>query len=344
VTVLQIIRRAVSGAAFVALVACPLAATAQEVNLYTTRETGLIQPLLDSFTKSTGIKVNAIFVKDGLIERVKAEGPNSPGDVLMTVDFGGLIDAVAQGVTQPVRSEALAAAIPANLRDPGGHWYALSLRARLVYASKDRVPLTAITYEELADAKWKGKICIRSGQHPYNTSLIAAYIARYGEANAEAWLRGVKANLARKATGGDREVARDILGGICDLGVGNSYYVGLMRSGKGGPDQLKWGAAINPLLPTFKGGGTHVNISGAAIAKHAPNKANALKLLEYLVSNEAQSLYARVNYEYPVRNGAAVEPIIASFGTLKPDSLDLVAIAKNRKLASILVDKVGFDQ
>ena len=343
-TVLQIIRRAVSGAAFVALVACPLAATAQEVNLYTTRETGLIQPLLDSFTKSTGIKVNAIFVKDGLIERVKAEGPNSPGDVLMTVDFGGLIDAVAQGVTQPVRSEALAAAIPANLRDPGGHWYALSLRARLVYASKDRVPLTAITYEELADAKWKGKICIRSGQHPYNTSLIAAYIARYGEANAEAWLRGVKANLARKATGGDREVARDILGGICDLGVGNSYYVGLMRSGKGGPDQLQWGAAINPLLPTFKGGGTHVNISGAAIAKHAPNKANALKLLEYLVSNEAQSLYARVNYEYPVRNGAAVEPIIASFGTLKPDSLDLVAIAKNRKLASILVDKVGFDQ
>jgi len=344
VTVLQIVRRAVSGAAFVALAACPLAATAQEVNLYTTRETGLIQPLLDAFSKSTSIKVNAIFVKDGLIERVKAEGPNSPGDVLMTVDFGGLIDAVAQGVTQPVRSEALAAAIPANLRDPDGHWYALSLRARLVYASKDRVPLTAITYEELADPKWKGKICIRSGQHPYNTSLIAAYIARYGEANAEAWLRGVKANLARKATGGDREVARDILGGICDLGVGNSYYVGLMRSGKGGPDQLKWGAAINPLLPTFKGGGTHVNISGAAIAKHAPNKANALKLLEYLVSNEAQSLYARVNYEYPVRNGAAVEPIIASFGTLKPDSLDLVAIAKNRKLASILVDKVGFDQ
>jgi len=344
VTVLQIVRRAVSGAAFVALAACPLAATAQEVNLYTTRETGLIQPLLDAFSKSTSIKVNAIFVKDGLIERVKAEGPNSPGDVLMTVDFGGLIDAVAQGVTQPVRSEALAAAIPANLRDPDGHWYALSLRARLVYASKDRAPLTAITYEELADPKWKGKICIRSGQHPYNTSLIAAYIARYGEANAEAWLRGVKANLARKATGGDREVARDILGGICDLGVGNSYYVGLMRSGKGGPDQLKWGAAINPLLPTFKGGGTHVNISGAAIAKHAPNKANALKLLEYLVSNEAQSLYARVNYEYPVRNGAAVEPIIASFGTLKPDSLDVVAIAKNRKLASILVDKVGFDQ
>ncbi len=340
---LGIVRGAVSGV-FMALAACPLAASAQEVNLYTTRETGLIQPLLDAFTKSTSIKVNAIFIKDGLIERVKAEGPNSPADVLMTVDFGGLIDAVDQGVTQPVRSEALASAIPANLRDPDGHWYALSLRARLVYVSKNRVPLTAITYEELADPKWKGKICIRSGQHPYNTALIAAYIARYGEANAEAWLRGVKANLARKATGGDREVARDILGGICDIGVGNSYYVGLMRSGKGGPDQLKWGDAINPLLPTFKGGGTHVNISGAAVAKHSPNKANAQKLLEYLVSNEAQGLYARVNYEYPVRNGAAVEPIIASFGALKPDSLDLVAIARNRKQASILVDKVGFDQ
>lgn len=341
---LGIVRRAVSGAAFVVLAAGPLAATAQEVNLYTTRETGLIQPLLDAFTKSTGIKVNAIFVKDGLIERVKAEGPNSPADVLMTVDFGGLIDAVDQGVTQPVRSEALASAIPANLRDPDGHWYALSLRARLVYVSKDRVPLTAITYEELADPKWKGKICIRSGQHPYNTSLIAAYIAHHGEANAEAWLRGVKANLARKATGGDREVARDILGGICDIGVGNSYYVGLMRSGKSGPDQLKWGDAINPLLPTFKGGGTHVNISGAALAKHAPNKANAQKLLEYLVSNDAQALYAQLNYEYPVRSGAAVEPIIASLGILKPDSLDLVAIARNRKQASILVDKVGFDQ
>lgn len=341
---LGIVRRAVSGAAFIVLAAFPLAAAAQEVNLYTTRETGLIQPLLDAFTKSTAIKVNAIFIKDGLIERVKAEGPNSPADVLMTVDFGGLIDAVDQGVTQSVRSEALAAAIPANLRDPDGHWYALSLRARLVYVSKDRVPLTAITYEELADPKWKGKICIRSGQHPYNTALIAAYIARYGEANAEVWLRGVKANLARKATGGDREVARDILGGICDIGVGNSYYVGLMRSGTGGPDQLKWGAAINPLLPTFKGGGTHVNISGAAIAKYAPHKANAQKLLEYLVSNDAQALYAKLNYEYPVRSGAALEPIIASIGALKADSLDLVAIARNRKPASILVDKVGFDQ
>jgi iron(III) transport system substrate-binding protein len=337
------LRRAFAAALFAVLAGSPLRA-AEEVNLYTSREPGLLQPLLDAFTKSTGIKVNAIFIKDGLVERIKAEGPSSPADVLMTVDFGGLVYAEEQGVTQPARSEALQAAVPTNLRDPNGHWYTLSLRARLVYASKDRVPQTAFSYEELADPKWKGKVCIRSGQHPYNTALIAAFIARHGEAKAEAWLRGLKANLARKATGGDREVARDILGGICDIGVGNSYYVGLMRSGKGGPDQQKWAAAITPILATFSAGGTHVNISGAAIAKHAPNRASALKLLEYLVSNEAQALYARVNFEYPVRNGAAVDPIIADFGTLRPDTLDLVAIAKHRKAASVLVDKVGFDQ
>jgi iron(III) transport system substrate-binding protein len=246
-------------------------------------------------------------------------------------------------VTQPVQSEALSSAIPAHLRDAQGHWFALSLRARLVYASKERVNDTAITYEALADPKWKGKICIRSGQHPYNTALVAAHIVHHGADKTEAWLRGLKANLARKATGGDREVARDILGGICDLGVGNSYYVGLMRSGAGGADQVKWGAAINVLLPTFENGGTHVNVSGAAVAKNSPNKANAVKLLEYLVSNEAQALYAKANFEYPVRASAVIDPIIAALGPLKSDDIDLRAVARSRKTASELIDKVGFD-
>jgi iron(III) transport system substrate-binding protein len=323
--------------------ALPASAGAQEVNLYTTREPGLIQPLLDAFTKDTKIKVNSIFIKDGLAERVKAEGTNSPADVLMTVDIGNLFDTVDLGVTRAVQSEALSSAIPAHLRDPNGEWFALSLRARLVYTSKERVKDSAITYEALADPKWKGKICIRSGQHPYNTALIAAHIVHHGVAKTEAWLRGVKANLARKATGGDREVARDILGGICDIGVANSYYVGLMRAGKGGSEQVKWGEAINVLRPTFEGGGTHVNISGASIAKHAPNKANAVKLLEYLVSNDAQALYAKANFEYPVRPGAKSGPIIEALGTLKTDTIDLRAIAKARKAASELVDKVGFD-
>jgi len=333
---------ALAGAMLV-FVAAPVAAGAQEVHLYTTREPGLIQPLLDAFTKESGIQVKSIFIKDGLAERVKAEGTNSPADVLMTVDIGNLLDTVDREVTQPIQSEALAAAIPAHLRDPQGNWFALSLRGRLVYASKDRVKDSAITYEALADPKWKGKFCIRSGQHPYNTALIAAHIVHHGADKTETWLRGIKANLARKATGGDREVARDILGGICDIGVGNSYYVGLMRSGRGGPDQVKWGEAINVLLPTFEGGGTHVNISGAAIAKHAPNKENAVKLLEYLVSNEAQALYAKANFEYPVRPGAPIDPIIAALGTLKTDTVDLRAVAKARKTASELVDKVGFN-
>ena len=323
--------------------ALPASAGAQEVNLYTTREPGLIQPLLDAFTKDTKIKVNSIFIKDGLAERVKAEGTNSPADVLMTVDIGNLFDTVDLGVTQAVQSEALSSAIPAHLRDPNGEWFALSLRARLVYTSKERVKDSAITYEALADPKWKGKICIRSGQHPYNTALIAAHIVHHGVAKTEAWLQGVKANLARKATGGDREVARDILGGICDIGAANSYYVGLMRAGKGGPEQAKWGEAIDVLRPTFEGGGTHVNISGASVAKHSPNKANAVKLLEYLVSNDAQALYARANFEYPVRPGAKSDPIIEALGTLKTDTIDLRAIAKARKTASELVDKVGFD-
>jgi iron(III) transport system substrate-binding protein len=317
-------------------------ASAQEVNLYTTREPGLIQPLIDSFTKSTGIKVNSIFVRDGLAERVAAEGTKSPADVLMTVDLGDLLNLVDKGLTQPVTSSVLQTAIPANLRGTNGEWFTLSLRARVLYADKD-LDLSSFTYEQLSDPKWKGKVCLRAGQHPYNTALIAAHIAHYGEARTESWLRGVKANLARKATGGDRDVARDIMGGICDIGVANSYYVGLMRSGAGGPEQVKWGSAITVILPTFAGGGTHVNISGASVAKHAPNRAAALRFLEYLVSNDAQKIYAEANFEYPVKAGAHVHPIIAALGALKVDSLQLTEIARHRATASKLVDKVGFD-
>jgi iron(III) transport system substrate-binding protein len=319
------------------------AIAAEEVNLYTTREPGLVEPLLEAFSEATGVKVNTVFVKEGLAERVAAEGANSPADVLMTVDFGNLVDLVDKGVTQAIESPVLAAAVPEALRDPNGQWYGLSQRARVVYVSKDRVDLDTITYEELADPKWAGKFCIRSGQHPYNTALIAAYIARHGEAEAEKWLTALKANLARKPGGGDRDVAKDILGGICDIGVANSYYVGLMRSGAGGPEQIAWGEAINVILPTFRDGGTQVNISGAAMAKNAPNKANALKLLEYLVSDGEQGIYAKANFEYPIKAGVAPDPIIAALGELTPDTTSLVTIAANRKKASELVDKVGFD-
>lgn len=328
-------------AAALALALAP-AAHAAEVNLYTTREPGLIRPLLEAFTQSSGVTVNTIFLKDGLLERVAAEGASSPADLLMTVDIGNLVDLADRGLTQPVASPTLAAAIPANLRAADGSWHALSLRARTVYADKD-LGLTTFTYEQLADPKWKGKVCIRSGQHPSNVSLIAAYIAHHGEAAAETWLKGLKANLARRAGGGDRDVARDIMGGICEIGVGNSYYVGLMRSGKGGPEQQKWADAIRMILPTFESGGTQVNVSGAAVARHAPNRESAVKLLEYLVSPAAQAIYAQANYEYPVVAGAGVDPLIAEYGALKPDGLDLVAVARHRKAASELAERVGFD-
>jgi iron(III) transport system substrate-binding protein len=260
----------------------------------------------------------------------------------MTVDIGNLVDLVDKGVTQPIESEALDAAVPANLRDPDGNWYALSLRARVLYADKDS-DLESFTYEQLADPALKGKVCIRSGQHPYNIALIAAYLAKHGADATEAWLTGIKDNLARAAGGGDRDVARDILAGICEVGPANSYYVGLMRSGSGGPEQEEWGNAIKVILPTFEGGGTHVNVSGAALAKNAPNKEDAIKLLEFLVSDQAQQVYANANYEYPVKPGVAANAIIAELGTLSVDSLTLPEIAAQRKAASELVDKVGFD-
>ncbi|ENW90335.1 MULTISPECIES: extracellular solute-binding protein [Acinetobacter] len=316
-------------------------AQAAQVNLYTTREPVLIQPLLKEFTESSGIKVNTVFIKDGLLERVKAEGRRSPADVMLTVDFGNLVDLVEADLTQRVNSKVLNNAIPANLRAANGHWYALSMRARAVYASKERTPLNAIHYEDLANPQWKGKICIRSGSHPYNTALIAAYIAHHGEKAAETWLRGVKANLARPASGGDRDVARDILGKICDIGVANTYYVGTMRNGNA--EQQRWGNAINVVLPRFKNGGTHVNVSGAVVAKHAPNRKEAVQLLEFLASDQTQAMYAQSGYEYPVKPGVKIDPIIASFGKLDIDSLRLSEIARHRKAANLLVDKVQFN-
>ena len=324
------------------LLTLPSVVAAAEVNVYTTREPGLIAPLLEGFTKSTGTTVNTIFLKDGLPERVASEGESSPADILMTVDIGNLVDLVEKGVTQPVESSVLNEAIPEVLRDPNGHWYSLSMRARVLYAAKD-LDISTFNYEELADPKWKGKLCIRSGQHPYNIALFADHIAHHGAEETEKWLTGIKDNLARKAAGGDRNGAKDILGGICDIAIANSYYVGLMKSGSGGEEQVRWADAIKVILPTFKDGGTQVNVSGAAVAKYAPNREEAVKLLEYLVSEEAQKIYAKANYEYPVRPGAEVDPIIAAFGELKIDNKTLTEIASHRKQASELVDKVGFD-
>jgi iron(III) transport system substrate-binding protein len=312
-----------------------------EVNIYTYREAKLIQPLFEAFTKDTGIMVNVVSASSGLEQRIKAEGANSPADVLLTVDIGRLEEAVAQGITQPIKSAALDRFVPAQYRDPEGHWYGVSLRARVVYASKARVPQAALTYEELADPKWKGRICIRSGQHLYNIALFSAVIATHGEAKAEQWLRGLKANLAQKPSGGDREQARDVVAGKCDIGIGNTYYWALMLNRN--PAQKAWAEGTRVILPTFAGGGTHVNVSGVVLAKHAPNKANAVRFVEWMVGEKAQHMHADLNYEYPVRAGIPINQTIAGYGALKPDPMPLSKIAANRKLASELVDKVGFN-
>ena len=314
---------------------------ADEVNVYTYRETKLVQPLFDAFSKDSGVKVNVISASSGLEQRIKAEGASSPADVLLTVDIGRIDDAVQAGITQPIKSDVIDKIVPAQYRDPAGHWAGISMRARVVYASKDRVKQDAITYEELADPKWKGKICIRSGQHIYNNGLFAAYVAKHGEAKAEEWLRGVKANLAQKPSGGDREAARDVAAGKCDIGIGNTYYWALMMNTD--PEKKPWAEATRVILPTFAGGGTHVNLSAVLLAKNAPNRANAIKLIEWLAGETAQQMYADANYEYPVRAGVAINPTIAGYGKLNADPMPIASIATNRKAAATLVDKVGFD-
>lgn len=319
------------------------AADSGEVNIYSYRQPYLIEPLLETFTEETGIKTNVIFASKGLIERIEAEGRNSPADVLLTTDIGNLSQAAESGIAQPITSETIKASIPAAYRAEDDSWVGLTRRARVVYASKDRVKQDTITYEELADAKWRGKICIRSGQHSYNVALIAAMIANHGEEWTEEWLRGVKANLARKPAGDDRLQVKGVYAGECDLAIGNTYYMGSMLTDEKHPEQKEWANSVKILFPDTADRGTHVNISGAVVAKFAPNKKNAFKLIEFLASDEGQEIYADVNNEYPVRDGVPWSELVQSWGTFKADPISLNEIATFRKTASELVDKVGFD-
>lgn len=318
-------------------------ADAQVVNVYSNRQPYLIDPLFKDFTDKTGIKVNVIFAEKGLIERIAAEGRNSPADVLLAVDVGNLVQAKDAGIGQPVTSKELEADIPAAYRDKDEVWWGLTRRARVVYASKERVTIDKIDYEDLADPKWRGKICIRSGQHVYNVALIASMIAAHGEDWTEQWLKGVKANLARKPAGDDRMQVKGVYSGECDLAIGNTYYMGAMLKNEKEPEQKEWANSVNILFPDSEGRGTHVNISGAIVAKYAPHKENAVKLLEFLASDEGQKDYADVNNEYPVKEGVEWSPLVKSWGNFKPDPISLNEIAGLRKKASELVDKVGFD-
>ncbi|HBM58180.1 MAG TPA: iron ABC transporter substrate-binding protein, partial [Citreicella sp.] len=263
-----------------ALLTAASPALAQEVNLYSYRQPELLQPLVDAFTEETGIAVNVAYIDKGLEERLVAEGDRSPADLIFTVDISRLSAAVNAGVTQAVESDVLMENVPAQYRDPDNHWFGLTTRARIVYASKDRVdPSEVTTYEDLADPKWEGRICTRSGTHDYNVALVAAMLHHHGEEETKTWLEGLKSNLAQKPQGNDRAQVKSIWSGECDISLGNTYYMGKMLEDS---EQSEWANAVNVLFPEFEEGGTHVNISGVAMTKAAPNRENALKMMEFL--------------------------------------------------------------
>ena len=317
------------------------AALAQEVNVYSHRQPELVQPLFDAFTAQTGIAVNVAFVNKGMAERLKAEGARSPADLVMTVDIARLAQVVAAGVTQPVISETLNTNIPAAFRDADNQWFGLTSRARVVFASKDRVADGAIsTYEDLADPKWQGRICSRAGTHDYNLALLAAVIDHHGAQAARAWATGLHDNLAKRPEGGDRDQVKSIWAGECDISLGNTYYMGEMMAD---PDQRKWADSVRIIFPTFAEGGTHVNISGMAMTKSAPHREDALKLMEFLTSEPAQKIYAEINHEFPLRTGVARSELVESWGSFTPDTANLAALAAHRPQALKLMEEINFD-
>ncbi|WP_102109724.1 Fe(3+) ABC transporter substrate-binding protein [Oceaniglobus roseus] len=324
------------------LIALAAPAMAEEVNIYSYRQPELIQPILDGFTEKTGITTNVAFIDKGLTERLKAEGERSPADIILTVDISRLTEAKEAGVTQAVQSDVLKKNIPEALRDKDNQWFGVTYRARIVYASKDRVkPGEITTYEDLADPKWKGRICTRSGTHVYNLGLLSAIIEHDGAEAAEKWAAGVKANLARKPEGNDRAQARAIWAGECDIALGNTYYIGEMLQD---PEQTQWANAIRPEFPTFAdGSGTHVNISGVAMTASAPHPDTALKFMEYLASPDAQKIYANVVNEYPADPDTPPSDLVASWGEIQPDTTSLTAIADHRAEALKIMERVDFD-
>lgn len=312
-----------------------------DVNIYTTRQAELIQPVMDAFTAETGIAVKLNYIDDGLIERLKAEGRRSPADLIMTVDIANLKRIVDEGLTQAVENEVLTAAIPETLRSEDNLWFGLTTRARIIYASKDRVADGEVTtYEDLASDTWEGRICTRSGVHNYNLALLSAVIDHLGEDGAREWAAGVRENLARKPEGNDRAQVKAIWAGECDISIGNTYYMGEMLED---PEQAEWANAVQIVFPTFADGGTHVNVSGVAMTTSAPNKEEATQLLEFLVSPAAQRIYAESNYEYPVLEGAALSELVESWGTFTADTASLSDLAANRAKALQIMEEVNFD-
>jgi iron(III) transport system substrate-binding protein len=338
---MQIIKRLLLSTLTITTLLVGSTAFAKEVNVYSYRQPFLVQPLFDKFTEATGINVNVVFAKQGLSERLEREGRNSPADLIFTVDIGRLFEVTDKKLTQSVSLDTLNKNIPSQYRDPDGQWFGLTTRTRSIFASKERVDLSTIkNYEDMSKSEWKGRICTRSGKHPYNLALIASMIAHNGLDNTTEWLKGVKTNLAQKPQGNDRSQVKAIKEGVCDISLGNNYYFGNMLMDE---EQKQWADAEYITFPNQDDRGTHVNISGMAMAKYAPNKASAEKLMIFLSEKQAQEIYADQNFEYPVNPRVEPSKLVQSWGDFKADTLSLAEIAKLRKQAAQLVDQVGFD-
>ncbi|PHQ68744.1 MAG: Fe(3+) ABC transporter substrate-binding protein [Sneathiella sp.] len=331
-----------AGISFSLLTPLVPAVAADEVNLYSYRQESLIRPILDEFEKESGIKVNVVFAKKGMLERLKSEGMNSPADAVLTVDISRLAAHDEAGVLQEVTSDILSRNIPAQYRDPDGHWFGLSARSRVMFYAKDRVkPEELSTYEDLADPKWKGRICVRSSNNVYNQSLLASIVAHNGVEAAEKWAQGIKDNLARKPQGGDRDQIKAVAAGECDIAIGNTYYYGAMQNSKDAAE-LEAAEKVTLFWPNQQGRGAHINISGAGVTKSAKNRESAIKLIEFLSDTKAQEFYASSNYEFPVKDGVMLDETVASWGAFKADDIGLYDVAGAQVDAVKIFDRVGW--
>ncbi len=318
------------------------AAQAAEVNVYSARNESLIKPLLDRFTEQSGISVNLLTGKaNALIERLRAEGRNSPADLLITTDAGRLVLASDLGLFQAVESDVLEDRIPAAFRAPDNSWFGLSRRARVMVYHPDRVAQSELgDYESLADAAWAGRICVRSSGNIYNQSLMASLIEHHGIDTATSWAQAVRGNMARDPQGNDRAQIKAVAAGECDVALVNTYYLGIMLSDE---EQREAGAAVRVHFPNQDNRGTHVNISGAGVTAHAPNRDEAQALIEFLAGDEAQSWYASTNHEYPVRDGISPSDLVASFGTFDGDTLNVSVLGKRNAEAVRAFDAAGWE-
>jgi iron(III) transport system substrate-binding protein len=332
--------------AVAALIGVTSIAAAQEkvLNLYTARHYQTDEALYSGFTKRTGIKINRIEGgEDALFERIKTEGANSPADVFITVDIGRIWRADQAGIFEAVKSPVLEKRIPAAFRDPNNHWFGFSARARVIAYNKAEVkPGEIRNYEDLANPKWKGKICTRSSAHPYTLSLTASMVAHLGEEKAAAWVKGVKDNLARDPKGGDTDQLKAAAAGECAIAVSNQYYyVRLMRSSK--PDDKKVAERLAIVFPNQDNRGTHMNISGGGMLKHAPHKEAARQFLEYLASDEAQTYFANGNNEWPVVPSVKLDnPELESLGEFKLDSINVARLGQAQAVAQRISDRAGY--